>query len=110
SVSVSTHVPKPHTPFQWCKMDSHEEVLRKQALLRQAAREHSVSIKMHDPRGSFLEGVIARGDAKVADAIEWAFHQGARFDGWDEHLKLELWNEALARAGVDPDQALAALP
>lgn len=110
SVSVSTHVPKPHTPFQWCKMDSHEEVLRKQALLRQAAREHRVSIKMHDPRGSFLEGVIARGDAKVADAIEWAFHQGARFDGWDEHLKLELWNEALARAGVDPDQALAALP
>ena len=109
SVSVSTHVPKPHTPFQWCRMDSHEEILRKQALLRQAGREERVSIKMHDPRGSFIEGVIARGDAKVADAIEWAYREGARFDGWDEHLKLELWTEALERSGVETALALSAL-
>lgn len=110
SVSVSTHVPKPHTPFQWCRMDSHEEVIRKQALLREAGREHRVSIKMHDPRSSFIEGVIARGDAKVADAIEWAFREGARFDGWDEQLKLDLWNAAFEHAGVKSEEALATLP
>ena len=60
TVSVSTHVPKPHTPFQWCAMDGTELVLQKQALLKAEARRTGVALRMHDSKGSFIEGVLAR--------------------------------------------------
>jgi radical SAM family uncharacterized protein/radical SAM-linked protein len=110
TVSVSTHVPKPHTPFQWCRMDSYDEILRKQAILRSEARKHKVNLRTHASQGSWLEGVISRGDEKVAFALEAAYRAGARFDGWDEQLDLEAWKNALATAGVHADQVLDQLP
>jgi radical SAM family uncharacterized protein/radical SAM-linked protein len=110
TVSVSTHVPKPHTPFQWCAMDSRDEVVRKQQMLRNEARHAGVDLKMHDSLGSFIEGVLARGDRTLCDAIEGAYRRGARFDSWDDQLKLEAWNEAFAEAGVDPQRFLGTLP
>merc|ERR1711916_194667 len=62
TANVSTHVPKPHTPFQWCAMDSHSEVQRKQAMLRQEAKRTGVTLRLHDSVGSWIEGVLARGD------------------------------------------------
>ncbi|NLY95168.1 MAG: TIGR03960 family B12-binding radical SAM protein [Myxococcales bacterium] len=110
TVSVSTHVPKPHTPFQWCKMDSYDEILRKQAILRDEAKKHRVQLRTHASQGSWLEGIIARGDEKVANAVEAAYRAGARFDGWDEQLDLDVWRRALEDAGVDPERALDQLP
>src|SRR5690606_4405063 len=110
TVSASTHVPKPHTPFQWCKMDSYEEIVRKQGILRAEARKHKVNLRTHASKGSWLEGIIARGDEKVANALEAAYRAGARFDGWDEHLELEVWKRALDEAGVDAERALDQLP
>jgi radical SAM family uncharacterized protein/radical SAM-linked protein len=96
TVSVSTHVPKPHTPFQWCAQDSLSEVRRKQALLRDAARRvKGLSLRLHDSTTSVLEGILARGDRRLAAVIEEAYLGGARFDSWDDHLKLELWQNAL---------------
>lgn len=97
TVSVSSHSPKPHAPFQWCAMDSLEEIERKQAILRRHARRFGFSLKLHDRRVTYLEGIMARGDARTGRLIESAWRAGARFDGWDEHLNWPLWQEALAR-------------
>jgi radical SAM family uncharacterized protein/radical SAM-linked protein len=110
TVSVSTHVPKPHTPFQWCAMDERDEVLRKQQLLRDAARRAGVELRMHDSLGSYIEGVLARGDRSLSDVIEGAYRRGARFDSWEEQLNLGAWREAMAEAGVEPQRFLGTIP
>jgi radical SAM family uncharacterized protein/radical SAM-linked protein len=110
TVSVSTHVPKPHTPFQWCQMDPRDEVLRKQQLLRDAARRTGVELKMHDSLGTFIEGVLARGDRNLADAVEGAYKRGARFDSWEEQLNLDAWRAAFAETHVDPQRYLSTRP
>ena len=111
NVSVSSHVPKPHTPFQWAAMDSVDEIRRKQTLLRERGRDLRVPVKYHDFRVSYLEGIMARGDVRVADVVEIAWRNGARFDGWDESLKYDVWMEALSTAeDVDPQRYLGTLP
>src|SRR5262245_38241141 len=78
TVSVSTHVPKPHTPFQWAAMDALEEVGRKQQILRQTARPYrAVKLRMHDAVASVLEAIFARGDRPLADVLERAYRHGA---------------------------------
>jgi radical SAM-linked protein len=101
TVSVSSHVPKPHTPFQWCQMDSIDEILRKQRLLKDIARQERIDLKWHEAGISHVEGIMARGDRRLADVIEEAWRNGARFDGWDEQFDLGVWSDALAAAGVD---------
>jgi radical SAM family uncharacterized protein/radical SAM-linked protein len=111
TVSVSTHVPKPHTPFQWCAMDGSVEVRRKQAVLRdELGRERGISLRCHDSAASQLEGVFARGDRRLADVLERAFLRGASFDSWEERLRLDVWEEAFAFCGVDPASYLGTLP
>ncbi len=110
TVSVSTHVPKPHTPFQWCAMDSHDEIRRKQSLLFDEASNTRVNLKMHKSDGSWLEGMLARGDRRLADVIEGAFRRGARFDSWDELLDLSSWKASLEEHAVDPAWFLGTIP
>jgi radical SAM family uncharacterized protein/radical SAM-linked protein len=102
TVSVSSHVPKPHTPFQWCAMDELGQIERKQALLKDSVRSvRGLGLKVHDATTSVLEGILARGDRRLAAVIERAFLGGARFDSWDDHLRLDLWQEALEHFGID---------
>jgi radical SAM-linked protein len=110
TVSVSTHVPKPHTPFQWCAMDSHPEIIRKQRVLRDEAATSRVQLKMHKSDGSWLEGMLARGDRRLAQVIHGAYQRGARFDSWDEELQLERWTDSLEELGIDPAWYLETLP
>jgi radical SAM family uncharacterized protein/radical SAM-linked protein len=110
TVSVSTHVPKPHTPFQWCAMDAQDEVLRKQSMLREEAASTRVQLKVHQSTGSWLEGMLARGDRRLADVVEGAYSRGARFDSWDEKLDLDAWTEALEEAAIDPAWFLGTIP
>jgi len=110
SVSVSSHVPKPHTPFQWCAMDSMEEIQRKHSLLAERARRYNMRVKWHDHQVSYLEGIIARGDIRVADLIETAWRKGALFDGWDECLKFDAWLESIEEVGLNPEDYLGTLP
>ena len=110
TVSVSTHVPKPHTPFQWCAMDSHDEILRKQSVLRDEAATTRVWLKMHNSAGSWLEGMLARGDRRVADVIHGAYARGARFDSWDEQLDIGAWTASLEDARIDPSWFLGTIP
>ncbi|HEY6081773.1 MAG TPA: TIGR03960 family B12-binding radical SAM protein [Polyangiaceae bacterium] len=111
TVSVSTHVPKPHTPFQWCAQDSLAQTQRKQQMLRHAVRQvRGLELRTHDSETSILEGILARGDRRLSDVIERAYHEGARMDSWEEHVKLDTWREALAHYGIDPAQYLGTIP
>jgi radical SAM-linked protein len=112
--SVSTHVPKPHTPFQWAAMDSEEETARKQQLLAETARRLRVELKMHENAQSHLEAIFSRGDREVADILERAFRLGCRFDGWDDQLRMDLWDQAIAEstaeAPIDLQRYLGTIP
>jgi radical SAM-linked protein len=110
TVSVSSHVPKPHTPFQWCAQDSYDEITRKQQLLRSTVRERRLKLKYHHRGISFVEGVLARGDRRLADAIELVWKRGARFDGWDECFDVERWRQAFADCGIDTETYLGTRP
>ncbi len=110
TVSVSIHVPKPHTPFQWAAMDDKETVLRKQAWLKEDAFAHHVKLRMHPSDGSWLEGVLARGDRTLADVIERAWQHGARFDSWEEHMDWGRWAKAFEETGVDGTRFLGTIP
>ncbi len=111
TVSVSTHVPKPHTPFQWAAMDSLEQVDRKQYLLRQTVKQYrAVKLKTHNAVGSVLEGVFARGDRSLCNVLEHAYKNGARFDSWDEKLRLDVWEEAFTKLEIDRSRFLGTIP
>ncbi len=101
TVSVSSHVPKPHTPFQWAAQDSLAQIQRKQGVLRNTVTDRKLRLKYHDAGISFVEGVLARGDRRIADVIEEAWRRGARFDGWDECFDLERWRGVFDDLGVD---------
>jgi radical SAM-linked protein len=111
TVSVSTHVPKPHTPFQWAAMDSLDEIRRKQALLRaELGTNRRIQLRFHDSSTSHLEGIFARGDRRLADAMEHAFEHGARFDSWEDQLDPALWKRAFEACNIDTRPYLATLP
>jgi hypothetical protein len=101
-VSTSNHVPKPHTPFQWARQEDWTTLTPKHRLLRDACRASGVEFSWNDPRDSFLECVLSRGDRRVAEAVEGAWRRGARFDAWSEHFKPDVWDAALAEQGIDP--------
>jgi radical SAM family uncharacterized protein/radical SAM-linked protein len=110
TVSVSTHVPKPHTPFQWCAMDGAAQITEKQRWLTDEAKGAGVDLRMHDSDGSWLEGIFARGDRRLSNVLERAYRAGARFDSWEDQLKIDVWKAALAAEGLDPTLYLSTLP
>jgi radical SAM family uncharacterized protein/radical SAM-linked protein len=108
TASVSTFVPKSHTPFQWASQIDMAETAERHQYIKRYFHKGRARVKFHSAKVSFLEGVLARGDERLCDVIEQAFKNGARFDGWDEHLRLDTWLEAFHECGVDPAQYLAA--
>lgn len=99
TVSVSNFIPKPHTPFEWCKQMSMVEMVEKHNFLRTAfAKNKGLSLKIHAPKKSFLEGLIARGDERTGDLIELAFKKGVKLDDYKDNY--ELWTEALDELGL----------
>jgi len=104
TVSASSFVPKPFTPFQWEPQDRMEQLKEKQQLLRGALKGiHGVEFNYHASAVSVLEAVFARGDRRLADVLMHAYEKGCRFDSWDEHFKPAAWEEAFAECGLDPD-------
>lgn len=102
TVSVSSFVPKAHTPFQWYGQNTQEEIERKQQLLKSCLKSRDISYNYHDARTSSLEGVFARGDRKLGKVIYAAWKKGARFDGWSEHFKFDVWMQAFTEQNIDP--------
>lgn len=101
NASVAGFVPKAHTPFQWEAQASVAELRERGRWLKSTLRNRRVSLSYHEPEQTFLEGVFARGDARLADAIIEAWKRGARFDGWSEYFNFERWMEVFSDLGID---------
>jgi radical SAM family uncharacterized protein/radical SAM-linked protein len=104
TVSVSSFVPKPHTPFQWEPQIPEEEIRLQQNRLRDVLKKGKCGFRYHNAGQTLVEGVISRGDRRVCDVIYAAFKAGCRLDAWDEHFNLPRWHEAfkaLEKHGID---------
>lgn len=106
TVSVSTFVPKAHTPFQWEKQINLEETRAKQQYLMSRLRHRQIEMRWHDHRMSLLEGLFSRGDEQLGRLIETAFRLGCRFDGWSDQFRFDLWEEAIQKTGIQPAEYL----
>lgn len=102
SVSASTFVPKPFTPFQWEAQDDIETIYAKQCLARDAIKSKQIKFSWHDAETSYLEGVFARGDRKLCDVLIAAHKNGCKFDGWNEYFNFEMWMKSFEECGVEP--------
>lgn len=101
TASASCFVPKPFTPFQWHGQDTIEEFNRKIRLVRDEIKDNKVSFNYHDPRVSYLEAIVARGDRKVSQLLYRAWKNGCKFDGWSEHFKYDTYLNTLKEVGLD---------
>lgn len=105
--STSFFIPKPFTPFQWAPQCTREDFLEKAYFTRNAISEQlnqkSIKYNWHEADVSVLEGVLARGDRRIGPVLVKAYEKGCLFDAWSEHYKNEVWMEAFAQCGVDPD-------
>jgi radical SAM family uncharacterized protein len=99
--SVSNFVPKPHTPYQWNGQQNREYFQWAGHYLRSRCRVRAVTIKQHDIETSLLEGILTRGDRRVAPALHEAWKRGARLDGWKECFNPKLWWKVFADLGID---------
>jgi radical SAM family uncharacterized protein/radical SAM-linked protein len=103
NVAVSTFVPKAHTPFQWEPQISIQETTDFQYQLHCDLKKRKLKFKWQDAPLSFMEGVFARGDRRLAPVLIRAVELGCRFDGWREHFSLQRWMQAFTECGVDPE-------
>ena len=103
TVSVSNFVPKAHTPFQWERQNTPEEFAAKHRYLEQSMKIRGVTLNYHDSFTSVCEAVFARGDRRCAKALLAARRLGCHLDGWSEHFRRELWEQAFAESGIDPE-------
>ena len=102
SISLSTFVPKPFTPFQWEKQIDENEIIRRQKLLKDSITSKKISLKWHDPKVSLLEAVLALGDRRISDVIIEAYNMGCRFDSWDDSFNPDIWAQAFENIGIKP--------
>ena len=103
NVSISTFVPKSHTPFMWMPQIPLEESRRRIKFIRDGLRNSRVRVKWNQPELSWLEGIMARGDRKLSMAIIEAWKLGARFDAWGEHFNMKIWQDAFDRTEINPE-------
>lgn len=107
NVSTSFFVPKPFTPFQWASMCTKEEFLNRAKTVREEIHaqlnQKSIKYNWHEADVTLLEGVLARGDRRVASVIQKAYENGALFDSWSESFHLKHWEKAFEQCQINPD-------
>jgi radical SAM superfamily enzyme YgiQ (UPF0313 family) len=107
SVSLAGFVPKAHTPFQWEAQASREELRERGRSVKGRIKSKKITLSYHEPDQTFLEGVFARGDSSLGDAIEEAWRRGARFDGWTECFDFGRWMDVFRDLGIDAESYAA---
>ncbi len=103
NVAMSSHIPKPHTPFQWEAMDTKEELLAKQKYIRSCNTSSYLKLKFHNTDESYLEAVFSRGDRRLAKVLIKGRERGLRMDAWAECFDIHAWREVFEESDVDPD-------
>lgn len=103
--STSFFVPKPFTPFQWSKMDTGEDFIRKARFLKDKVREQlnqkSIKYRWHEAKLTELEGVFARGDRRISKVIYDAYKAGCLYDSWGEYFDYDKWMKAFEENGIN---------
>lgn len=106
-MSTSFFIPKPCTPFQWATMFTPQEYLGRAKIVNHTMREQhnqkSLKYSWHEAYVTILEGVLARGDRRVADVIETAYRNGALYDAWGETFRYDIWTSAFETCGLSID-------
>ncbi|MCF8024523.1 MAG: TIGR03960 family B12-binding radical SAM protein [Desulfobacteraceae bacterium] len=110
NVSVATFIPKSHVPFQWSAQLDTETAKDRIETVRSRLSVKGVDFKWQKPELSFLEGVFARGDRRLAKVLEAAWKRGCRFDGWSDSFDGKAWSAAFSDVGVDPEFFLESVP
>ncbi len=110
TLSISPFVPKAHTPFQRVPQTTGEELYRKISFLKKSLPARKVKADYRDPKVAQIEGLIARGDRRIANVIYDAWQNGARFCGWSEHFHYDLYQKALTDNGLSLDTFLREIP
>ena len=100
--SVSSFIPKPHTPCQWSAQDKPEILTAKLNLLQSRLRHGNIQLSWHDPDTSLLEAVLSRGDRRLGPVIYTAWKKGSRLDTWNEYLDHSRWQQAFTECTIDP--------
>jgi radical SAM-linked protein len=103
NVSLSGFIPKSHTPFQWERQEGLEESRGRLHAVKDRLRHSQIQTKWNSAAQSWLEGILARGDRRLAPVLLAAYRRGCRLDAWSEHLRLEPWRQAFRETEVDPD-------
>lgn len=103
TISTSSFVPKPFTPFQWESQDTEESLKAKQQIVKENVKTRKITYNYHDSSTSFLEAVFARGDRKLCKVMYLAFQKGFHFDGWSDCFNLENWLELFKECGIEPE-------
>ncbi|MBM4273008.1 MAG: TIGR03960 family B12-binding radical SAM protein [Deltaproteobacteria bacterium] len=103
NVSLSTFIPKSHTPFQWERQEGLEASRARLYEVKDRLRRPQVQAKWNSAAQSWLEGVFSRGDRRLAEVLMAAHLRGCRLDAWSEELRLDMWRQAFQDSGVDPD-------
>ncbi|MDO8518905.1 MAG: TIGR03936 family radical SAM-associated protein, partial [Deltaproteobacteria bacterium] len=103
NLSVSSFVPKPFTPFQWEPQMTIDETWGKYNLVKRGLKSRRIRFKHHHAQMSFVEGLLSRGDRRVAGALHLAFLEGCRFDEWEEHFDFSKWEKVFEKWEGDPD-------
>jgi len=107
TVSISPFAPKAHTPFQWAGQIPPEEIDRRNQFLNKRLRRLKTKVSLRDPDVSVLETVLGLGDSRLADVVETAWLDGARFDGWDEGFDAERWQRAMVACEISASEVTA---
>lgn len=103
TISVSSFVPKPFTPFQWAAQDSMASLREKQQTIKGSIRAKAVRYTYHESTVSVLEGAFARGDRRLGKVLLTAHEKGCKFDAWSETFHPEWWDEAFSENGLSID-------
>ena len=103
TVSTSILVPKPFTPFQWAPMARIEDVNEKIDAVKSSIKSGCITYNYHEQKTSVMESVFARGDRRLCDVLIKAFENGAKFDGWNQYFKYDVWQDALKECNLDVD-------
>lgn len=106
TVSTSSLVPKPFTPFQWVRQTDPDTIRIRQDYLKKHIRGRSLNYSFHDVDTTTVEGILARGNRRTGEVIERAYRLGAKFDSWKEYFNYATWMQALEESGQDLEMYL----
>lgn len=110
NLSVSPFIPKPHTPFQWFAMADESALKEKFRFLKSRLKRYPmVRIKRHSLKSSILEAVFSRGDRRLNKVLYQAWREGARFDSWNDFIRLEAWEKGFEREQMDTRPYLSSI-